>query len=116
MDQLTPVILKPKQRRRFTPEFKQQVLDACEVPGQSVASVAHQFDLNANLLHKWRRTYRVNTQTDFVRLPASITPPASSQSGSDTTVRIELPDGVVAHWPTSAIDQSIPWLKALMQR
>ena len=113
MDQLTPVIPARKRRRRFTPEFKQQVLNACDVPGQSVASVAHQFDLNANLLHKWRRVHHTSTPTDFVRLPERGAPIVSSHPEPGATVRFELPGGVFAHWPITAIDQSVPWLKAM---
>lgn len=116
MDRLTPIIPESKRRRRYSSAFKQQVLDACEVPGQSVANVARQFDLNANLLHKWRRSRQPNLPTDFVRLPEPFVPAACSQTGLGSTVRIELPGGVVAHWPTSTMDQSIPWLKALMHR
>lgn len=116
MDQLVPIHPSPKRRRRFTREFKQQVLEACEVPGNSIASVARQFELNANLVHKWRRERRVHSPTGFVRLPAPVDAIVSNDSGSRTTVRIELPGGVVAHWPTSEINQSVHWLKAMISR
>jgi transposase len=44
-----------RSRRRHCAEFKRQVLAACDEPGASVAAVAHAHDLNANLVHKWRR-------------------------------------------------------------
>jgi len=42
-------------RRRHSAELKAKVLAACAEPGASVAAVAHAHDLNANLVHKWRR-------------------------------------------------------------
>lgn len=45
----------PASRRRHSAEFKAKVLAACNEPGASVAAVALAHDLNANLVHKWRR-------------------------------------------------------------
>ena len=42
-------------RRRHDAQFKARVLAACGEPGASVAAVARAHDLNANLVHKWRR-------------------------------------------------------------
>ena len=42
-------------RRRHGEELKAKVLAACDEPGASVAAVARAHDLNANLVHKWRR-------------------------------------------------------------
>ena len=44
-------------RRRHDAELKAKVLAACDVPGASVAAVARAQELNANLVHKWRRGY-----------------------------------------------------------
>ena len=44
-----------RSRRRHSAELKRQVLAACDEPGASVAAVARAHDLNANLVHKWRR-------------------------------------------------------------
>ncbi len=42
-------------RRRHSAQLKDKVLAACAEPGASVAAVALAHDLNANLVHKWRR-------------------------------------------------------------
>ena len=42
-------------RRRHADELKARVLAACAEPGASVAAVAQAHELNANLVHKWRR-------------------------------------------------------------
>jgi len=46
---------KPASRRRHSAELKAKVLAACAEPGASVAAVALAHELNANLVHKWRR-------------------------------------------------------------
>ena len=42
-------------RRRHSAEIKAQVLSECAQPGTSVASVALSYEINANIVHKWRR-------------------------------------------------------------
>ena len=110
MDQLAPVVSSPKRRRRFSHEFKARVVQACDEPGQSVAGVARQYDLNANLLHKWRRQLKAGPK-DFIQLPVSAMP---SHKPARSTVRIDLPEGISVHWPTDDIALSVNWLKALM--
>ncbi|EXE41679.1 transposase, partial [Acinetobacter baumannii] len=46
-----PTLKKP--RRTFTAEFKHQLIQQCQQPDTSVAKVAMQHQINANLLHKW---------------------------------------------------------------
>ena len=41
------------RRRRHTDEFKSSVVAQCSVPGVSIAAVALQNALNANLLRRW---------------------------------------------------------------
>ena len=42
-------------RRRYSAEFKAQILDECSQPAASVSSVALLHGINANVVHKWRR-------------------------------------------------------------
>jgi transposase len=45
---------KPASRRRYSREFKLQVLAECDGPGASVAKVAMSHGINANIVHRWR--------------------------------------------------------------
>jgi transposase-like protein len=45
---------KPASRRRYSREFKLQVLAECDGPGASVAKVAMAHGINANIVHRWR--------------------------------------------------------------
>ena len=111
MDRLAPSVSNPRRRRRYPAEFKAMVIKACDEPGQSVAGVARQHDLNANLLHKWRKQLKVSVPADFIRLQ---TPAPPSQKPSGSTIRIDLPGGIVVHWPMNDIAASVTWLKALI--
>ncbi|AYO55960.1 IS66 family insertion sequence hypothetical protein [Acinetobacter wuhouensis] len=60
-----------KSRRTFTAEFKHQLIQQCQQPDTSVAKVAMQHQVNANLLHKWIRQSR--------SMVPSLTTPSSPQ-------------------------------------
>ncbi|MDH1242343.1 transposase, partial [Acinetobacter johnsonii] len=45
----------PRKRRTYSTEFKNSIVQACRVPNTSIASVALQHGLNANLVCKWIR-------------------------------------------------------------
>lgn len=42
-----------RQRRRYTDEFKQQLVALCQSSGESVAGIALEHQINANLLRRW---------------------------------------------------------------
>jgi len=103
-----------RQRRRHSSAFKAEVLAACTEPGASVAGVAQRYQLNANLIHKWRKAAREQggqapkAPADFVSVPV----PGSVNTGSDLQVMFTL-GRLTIHWPISHIHQALPWLKAL---
>ncbi|MBF7144951.1 transposase [Pseudomonas sp. LY10J] len=72
------------QRRSYSKSFKTQVIQECAQPGSSIASVALNHRLNANLVHKW---IRLQSQSGLTLQPAFI--PLTLQpsaSRSDTTL------------------------------
>jgi transposase len=60
------------RRRRYSPEFKAQVVDACNHPGTSVATIARQHDINDNIVHRWIRESEqaASALTSGVAIPA----------------------------------------------
>lgn len=59
MTEFLPVILNtPLVRQRYSREFKRQIVEQSLSPGTSIAAVAQRHGVNANLLHKWRWSYR----------------------------------------------------------
>lgn len=116
MDQLsnqTTPSNTPVKRRKYTPEFRAKIVALCQDANTSVAAIAQQYGLNANLVHKWRRRHTAaddrQQSTEF--LPIPVMPPHHSDDAA-VTVRFEL-NGLSVDWPLTHIDQAVPWLKAL---
>ena len=110
-DKVLPVTPQPK-RRRHSPEFRRKIVALIEQSGTTVAGIAQQYQLNANLIHKWRKLYGSSDKSQqsepaFLPLPVKPLP-----RQSDKTVRLSIHQ-LQIDWPLSDIDQAIPWLKAL---
>lgn len=109
---------KPKtKRRRHGLEFRLSVLKECEAADSSIAEVARKHQLNANLVHKWRRDFQRSEaplRDDFVALP--ILPLPTDQPTTHNIIKVELlsPAGpIVLHWPLSEASQLARWLRQL---
>jgi transposase len=88
------------RRRRHSATFKRQVVEQTLQSGASVAAIALEHGLNANLLHKWRRQYRRAAQqrldapaalvaVDLAPSPAPpLTPTAASSRPADGQIEI----------------------------
>lgn len=67
-----------RKRRRYTDEFKAEVVAACQGPGVSVAAVALMHKLNANLLRRWlekAESGAATTGSDVVPMkPSAVAP------------------------------------------
>ena len=84
-------VTKPKEiRRRHTDAFKQALVERSLVPGASVAAIAQDAGINANLLFNWRRLHlQAAASADAkeprgpVLLPVTVVeePPTSTTSG-----------------------------------
>jgi transposase len=85
-------------RSCYDPEAKQQLIEACLRPGVSVARLALQHGVNANLLRTWIGRYRKRSETldAPVELPAfvpvmTVPPVLRERTGLCAT----LPNGIV---------------------
>ena len=109
LPELPPV---KRRRRRHSPAFKAEVLAACNEPGASIAAVAQRYQLNANLIHKWRKAARDRAHP--VETPAfvSVPVPGAVNTGSESQVTFTLGQ-LTIHWPISHIERAASWLKAL---
>ena len=110
---------KSDTRRRHSRELKAAVLAACGEPGASVAAVAMAHGLNANLVHKWRRSVAVGmtlpapapapTTNGFIALPLA----TNSIPTTLPDIRIELrrgPTTVTVNWPMAGAGECGAWL------
>jgi len=67
-----------RRRRTFDPAFKAELVAACQYPGVSVAAIALEHGLNANVLRRWVTEHeRYGHHGGDI---AAATPPAISQS------------------------------------
>ena len=100
-----------RRRRVHSAEFKAEAIGACRRPGVSIAAIALERSINANLLRRWvveaERAEAVAPRAlpapeSFVAVPIR---PASSQ---DTPIRVEVRRGsltVNVQWPSSAMHE-----------
>lgn len=101
--------------RAHPEELKAQVLAQCEEPGASVARVAREHGLNANLVHTWRRQQREPAQAtqaptgEFMAL--ALPQPASPACTGD--IRVELRRAgttITVSWPAAGASDCAAWL------
>ena len=114
--------IKRAPRRRHDAELKARVLAACDGPGASMAAIARAYDLNANLVHKWRRGVAPTASSragyvagEFIALAL---PSREAVSAVPADIRIELRRGatsIAVSWPLAAADQCAAWLRGWLR-
>lgn len=125
MNEISVVNPAPK-RKRYTKAFKQKVIAACSQPGASVARVALEHGLNANMLRKWIRVAQ-NKSADntpgFVALPmpgnvSAPSRPPVTQNVEAESIRMEIPyrhQSISISLPVSQMDRCLALLRELLQ-
>lgn len=112
---LTP---SARQRRYHPAEFKAQLIALCRQPGASVAGVALEHRVNANLLRRWIRQDSgiANHAIPQGMVPIRLEAPVAVQT--DDVLRLEINTGsarVTIHCPASRVDTCArllgKWLK-----
>lgn len=100
----------PRKRRRYSPELKTHIINACQQTGTSVAGIALENALNANPVHKWireaRRQTSINDPPAFVPVPISGTsaPESTRHNNEANYTRLSIPrakDVVIVEWLVS---------------
>ena len=114
------------RRRRHTVEFKAAAVAACGEPGASVAAVALDRKLNANLLRTWinragkapliRKAIAAPEMTSFLPLRIDThREPTSAATGRP--IRVHIRKGrtrVTIEWPATAAGACALWLRELL--
>ena len=109
-------------RRKHDAELKARVVAECTAPDASVARVALEHGLNANLVHRWLRIAQgrerggqaVQRVEQFIAVPMATAAVASPPAD----IRIELKRGlstVNVTWPSSAAAECAVWLRELLR-
>ena len=109
------------KRRYYSPELKLQVVEACARAGASIAGVAIQHGINANIVHRWLREHSQETlmaqpltfvpvtleSSTEVAVPAAVTQ-------ATTEIRMEMRRGaatVTVTWPSQLAGECGAWLR-----
>ena len=100
----------PLTRRTYTKEFKTQIVALCERGDRSIAQVALEHQINANLIHKWCRSLGKDKPQPMlpVAVPSLDTDSFASRievSVGDVTVRFY---GSVDQHSASAVLKALP--------
>ena len=121
------------RRRRHTDEFKSSVVAQCTVPGVSIAAVALQNGLNANLLRRWVNeagvedeehagTAQVAASESAAEVALEVTGfvpvKLATSEATKGTIVIEVRRGSVqvkVSWPLAAMTECGAWLRELMK-
>lgn len=112
---------KTARRRRYSREFKAQVMSECDPPGASVAKVAMSYGINTNVVHGWRKAARgassgaISQQQEFVPIRLA---PAAVKPTPDRDIEVELRRGAVTmkiSWPTAAAADFAAWTRELLR-
>lgn len=128
----TSVIIEPiarRRRRRYSEEFKAEVLRACQHPGVSIAAVALANGLNANLLRRWVANAERDVQPVIEAAPVIKAQPSQAPAflplrlaaptrESPPEIQIELCRGgttVKVNWPASAAAECASWMRELLR-
>ena len=86
-------------RCRYAPEAKRELVEACLQPGISVARMALEHGINANLLRKWINQYRENNRSVIPSTSATLSAFAPVLSLDppklvEVSLSVTLPNGV----------------------
>ena len=113
-------VAKRVARRRHDAQFKARVVAECAAPGASVASVALEHGLNANLVHRWLRIAegRERVGQAVQRVEQFVAVPMAAVASVPADIRVELKRGhstVSVTWPCSAAAECAVWLRELLR-
>ena len=115
-------VIKPQQkRRRYSHDFKAQIVAECFKPDVSVSRIALDNGLNANVVRRWMREARgINKRASspaFVplNLPAAAHPATQDQRPNAIRIEISRPGTqMVVEWPTEQSHQCVVLLRELL--
>jgi transposase len=111
-----------KSKRRYTADFKANIIALSQQPQSSVAKVALAHHINVSLIHNWIKKAQpsepliplTSSKPAFISLPISQDLPTAPASTPTFTLTLARETGAIhIHWPIDQAMQSIPWIKAL---
>jgi transposase len=106
------------KRRYYSPELKLQVVRACARADASIAGVAMQHGVNANIVHRWLREHSQGTLVAqplaFVPVTLESSTEVAAPAQATAEIRMELRRGaatVTVTWPSQLALECGAWLR-----
>jgi len=123
----------PRTHRTYTRQFKAEMVAAAKQPGASIAALAMQQGMNANVLHRWLKEHEQDARHQPVGLSSSgkslaatsapafipIKLPTATVTYEPTAcdIKVELRKGafsMIITWPASAAEDLAHWTRAVL--
>ena len=82
-----------RRRRRYSAEFKAQIVETCNRPGTSVAAIARLHNINDNIVHRWIREAEQAAAALSASVPARIEPEELSACAAAPFVPVQVSTG-----------------------
>ena len=123
-----------RTHRTYSAQFKAELVAACGQPGVSIAALAGQHAMNANVLHRWLKEHQRSGRHQLAAhspaaaaAPETVSPlaafialqlPAPAQQPETREIKVELRRGalsMVVTWPVSAAAELASWTAAVLK-
>ena len=138
-DSQLPRYAARRTHRTYSAQFKADLVAACQRPGASIAALALQHGMNANVLHRWLKEYdhgrhrlghadAVTAADPAVKsafIPIAIAPPGSgalsqpiANSKAPGNIRIECQRNglsITIDWPLSGVNECAQMLREVLR-
>jgi len=119
-----------RSKRTYSADTKAQLIAACLVPGASIAAIANEQGMNANVLHRWLQVQRQSTlsgavhaktpavETSGQELPSFIPLPPVLKPSATRVIQVEVRKGALVMsvaWPMCAASEFACWSAAILK-
>ena len=111
---------KGRTRRTHPTALKAKILAACAEPGASIARIALDHGINANVVHRWRRLAEGRERGPHAKPPVEFMPLPITGASDDPVpadIRIEVRRAgttIAISWPVTAASSCSSWLRDLL--
>lgn len=106
------------RRRRYSRELKDEVLAQCEHAGASVARVAMEHGINANVVHSWRKRARCGEVVHQALHEQFVPLALPAEMVSESFIDVELQRGTTllkVRWPLDAAADLAQWTREVLR-
>jgi len=123
-----------RTHRTYTNQFKAELVVAAKQPGASIAALALQHGMNANVLHRWLKEHELEARHQLVDLsssgesvatspvpafiPIKLPKATAAYEPTASEIKVELRKGailMIITWPTSAAGDLAQWTRAILK-